>query len=247
MKRIRVLYYLVIISLLSLTSCKNGDPGPTGPTLTGDVIGYCYIYDVLGTNVVNHSGVLVTAEGSNKSAITDSSGRFFITGLSTGTYNIAYSKSGYGTRKTISYQFVGNGQAYLGPVGISQLPVFSITNLRAVKSADTIKISGTLTGSLPIGNRWIRLFFGKSSGVSFNPSDYLYNIPVGAGNASTTFSTNMSAQSFYGFGSAAGQTVYIIAYSESYVIDSYIDILTGKFIFPNLNKTPSNIVSVVVP
>ena len=250
MKRFRVLYYLVFIFLLTLSACKKGDQGPAGPagpSLTGDLIGYCTLYDVNGNKVTDSRGILVTVEGANRSAITDSAGRFDVTGISTGIYNISFAKGGYGTRKTISYSFVGGGSAYFGTTSIYQIPFFSIINLASDTSGTTVTITGSLIGSLPTGIRVIRLFGGTSSNVTYNPKDYLFTLSSASPGPATTFTYNISSSTFNFYGVNSGQTIYLVAYSESISSGSYLDIATGKTIYPNINTTPSNVITVVVP
>ncbi len=146
--------FLPIVLLLCIGCDKfKGDTGPAGPSITGDLIGFSYLYDVDGNHVLDNSGIAVSVDGTNISATSDSSGRWMLPGLNTGTYTIAISKEGYGTEKIIGYPFVGGGQAYFGKLSLHQIPSFSITELSATTSLGFVNISGTLSGSLPANHR----------------------------------------------------------------------------------------------
>jgi hypothetical protein len=246
----RILYFISIVSILILmTGCKKGDIGPAGPSLTGDLIGYAFLYDVNGNQLVDNSSITVSIDGNNISATTAADGRWVLSGIKTGTYNLTFTKAGYGTHKTIGMEFVGGGQAYYGSEYLYQIPSFTITGLSATTSTGQVNIAGTLYGSLPTSYyRYIRLFIGTSPTVSSDPKNYAFTNLVYAYNSSTSFSSTIDKQTINYSGISSGQTIYIVAYAaSSYGYDSYIDITTGKYYYPSINPTPSNVVSVVVP
>src|SRR5947207_12035210 len=102
---------------MTLSSCKKetgaqgpvGPVGPAGPYLKGTLIGYVNLFDVYGNLQDNAGGVQVSMEGLARTAVTDSTGRFELDSVVTGTYNLDFSISGYGSQKIISLEFTGGG------------------------------------------------------------------------------------------------------------------------------------------
>ena len=54
-------------------------------------------------------------------------------------------------------------------------------------------------------------------------------------------------EDFYKLGFTGGSTVYIKAYGESFISSDYLDLATGKRVFPNLNATTVDAVPVILP
>lgn len=251
MKYSAIFFLSVLTILLMFYGCdkfkgKDGQDGISAPTLTGDLIGYAYLYDESGNRLVENSGITVTVEGKNIGTTTGSDGRWVITGLATGTYTIAFSKVGYGTKKAVGMQYVGGGQAFYGEVDLFTIPSFTVTGLYATATATNITIAGSLTGVLP-KLKGVRLFFGTTPSVSPEPKDYVVAPSLQNFASQTTFSVFWGATWFYLNGFSAGQTIYIVAYAESSPSNHYTDIATGKYYYTDINPTPSNVVSVVVP
>ncbi|PSL33493.1 carboxypeptidase-like regulatory domain-containing protein [Chitinophaga ginsengisoli] len=91
----------------------------------GDITGKVIIYDSLGRALSNHSGVVVTIDSTNLSAITDSTGAYTFKKVKTGRYSFTYKKNGYGTYRIIRQLHAGGpptllpvadvGKIYNGP------------------------------------------------------------------------------------------------------------------------------------
>ncbi|OIO23420.1 MAG: hypothetical protein AUJ54_01730 [Ignavibacteria bacterium CG1_02_37_35] len=253
MKYSAIFFLSSITILLMFYGCdkfkgKDGQDGISAPILTGDLIGYVYLYDDnSGNRLVDNGGILVTVEGENMVTTTSSDGRWIFTGLATGTYTIAFSKADYGTKKAVGLQFVGGGQVFYGSEQLYKIPSFTLTGLSAIASVSQVTIAGNLTGLLPkqIG---VMLFFGTTSSVTADPKDYIVEANVlGFADGQTTFSGFMTGAWFYKNGFNAGQIVYVVAYAVSSPSNRYLDIATGKYYYTGINPTPSNVVSVVVP
>jgi len=234
--------------LLSLNACKeDSDPEPLQ---TGKITGELRLTDELGVEFSNHINMNVTAEGQSV-GISTASGNYEITNLPTGTYNLTYSKSGFGTYKRFNIQVIAgadetvlNGIDYLGQKSTTQITNLSV-NFNTVDSTYGIgcDIFPTPVAGSP---RAFRLFFGKSGTVG--PTDYQYT-PSNTWLASTGSGqiTGYPRSEFYSNGFSAGETVFLIAYGESIRTNSYIDPVNSKKVFPNLNLgAPSNIVSFVL-
>ena len=239
----------VSILFMALPGCEEEGPqGPAGPVLSGDLIGYAILTDLSGSQLPDRSGVTVTAEGTNISDVSDSTGRWVLTNLPTGTYTIAYSKTGYGTRKGMGYQFVGGGQTSYGTTYLYQIPGFTVTGLSATPSGDNVTISLTLTGLLPTASRYVQVFIGTSAAVSSDPKNYRSTFSLGIAGTSTTFTGDIPSQSlFHSYGFSAGQTAYVVAYAMGSGSGSYLDLETGRYWYSSLNPVPSNVDTVAVP
>lgn len=252
--------FSLLISLAILWGCAGkqgpaGTTGPAGPALTGDLTGFVNLYDLDGTLLLDHSGVTVSADTNGTAAATAASatnGKWTLVGLKTGTYTITWTKAGYGIQKDVEMHFVGGGEAYYGSIKtLYQIPLFTVTNLAATAAAPMITCTGTLTGALPpSGVSKVRIFVGTTASVSSDPATYIYTKRdadqiVSSGTSLSAAITIATLESSTGV--AAGTTVYLIAYAEGFSSMRYTDIITGKDVFPNLNPTPSNVVSVVLP
>ena len=248
MKHNTISFISLISILFIIGGCDKfkGDTGPAGPKLTGDLIGFSYLYDENNNRATDNSGITITVEGTNIVATTTPDGYWALTGLTTGTYTYSFSKAGYGTKKSIDAQFVGGGQVYYGSASLFQIPSFTVTNFSDSISNGYIYLWGTLSGTLPTNVTFLRYFIGTSSTVSSDPKNYIFTYESGA-SKQYLFPTILTKANFNNYGISSGQTVYIVAYAESYQSSSYIDFSTGNFYYTTINPTPSNVVSIVVP
>lgn len=236
--------------LILFIACK-GDRGPTGPQgtlLTGNLIGYVFLYDETGQRLVDRSGVTVSIDALSRSATSDVSGRWTITNLNTGTYTVAFRKSGFSTFKIPSLQFVGGGDVYTSEYAITALPSFSVTNIAASVSSTEKLIN--VTGIVSSGRspqRTILLLYGDSPQVRSDPPSYLFVSYAQTIGDSTVFAAPLYAGNLNQAGVASGATVYIRAYAASNYWLGYTDPSSGKIVYCGIDTVGSNIVSVVVP
>jgi len=226
---------------------KDGKDGTNSQTLTGDIVGFVGLYEVDGNKSLIQAGVSITVEGTTKSAITDVNGRFVLSGITTGIYNLVFSKAGYGTYKIISFQFVGGGTAYSGGTAYMGYPVltkianFNISGLTATSSVGVINLNGTISGTVPTPYASFVTFISSNALVSSQPSNYesfkILYINTSSSSVTTSFgSTDL----------VKGQTIYLRTYAIPGIYMYYPDIVTGRYYFPSLGPNPSNVVSVIV-
>lgn len=237
----------LLTCLLFAYGCKGSDgaAGPTGPSLSGSLVGFAYLYDVNGIRATDNSGITVSIEGQTATATTNSAGKWVLPNLQTGIYTLVFSKAGYGTQKTIEFQFTGGGEEYVGIKSVCKLPNFFATGLSATVSSLSISLNGTLSGAESIGFHTTHFFVAMNSNVSSNPANYLYSLTLTTN--SLSFSSSIAVPSLNSVGITSGQTIYIVAYGETSPSSSYVDLATGRLVYPNVSSLPSNVVSVVVP
>jgi hypothetical protein len=266
MKKIHKTLLASAILALAFTSCtKTGPTGPagatgatgsTGPNLSGTLEGYVDLFDQYGDLMTPATGVHITIPTlTSVHDSTTSSGMFQIPNLTTGTYELDFNKTGYGTTKVNSLNFTGGGTQYVqAHVQLTQVPSFTLTSIAVGTStvATNPAITVTVTpGSSDTKARKAIVFFSNASTVSYTPGNYsgfqVVNIPA----TSTVVTTNIGASAtLYPAGATSGSTLYLIAYPISYNsgASTYADIATGKTVFNNLLTTsPVATQTVVVP
>jgi hypothetical protein len=223
-----------------IVSCKKEYPTQVQ---TGNMIGFVTLYDENGILIQDKSGVSISVSGSKSyNVITSANGKFEIDNVPSGTYNLIFTKDSFGTTKRIGTGFVGGSN----PVYISQIlskPTSTIVKLISL-SVDTNKlvhVTFQLNYNGSTGN--VRFYFGTSDSVSY--TNYDYTVLDGfsgnkiSGNRTITLSNTPSFPS--------GTQVYFIAYGSPSYSSSYTDIVTGKTIYPSLNSSESQIMSVMFP
>ena len=245
----------VFAMIFILSGCtKTGPQGPTGPAgpaLTGTLEGYVATLDQYGFRVTgDQSGVVVKIDdAAGDSVMTDITGKYTFSNLSTGSYNLTYSKANYGVFKAIDFGFVGGGTT-LRNASISQFPVFTLSNI-----TDTIEtVSGTVgvlirgAATADATARSFAVFVGTSPVVSPNPANFTFANTGGTVKAAfSTWSQFISTREFYDAGLNSGTTVYLAIYPLASGSTSYTDLATGKPVYTALSPNPSQVLTVVIP
>ena len=109
--------YNIIISVIVLfgisQSCKKTD---LLPDLKGSMVGYVYTFDEFSQLLDDHSKVLISALGNQKTyqVFSDKNGRFEFENLPAGTYELHFEKQGFGILKQFGIQHLGGEPTVLG-------------------------------------------------------------------------------------------------------------------------------------
>ncbi len=174
MKKKLLLYVVIIFSLIG---CKGADgpAGPAGPKLKGTLAGFVYLVNINGSYQTDMSGVTISLAGTSVSGTSDVNGKFEITNVETGTYEVIYTKTAYGIFKKQGVSFASGGLASLGGVSLGIIPVSSpIPVLTATTSAGvSVTVNGTLT-SAATSAQYYRVYMAKTSTINpLDPTTYL--------------------------------------------------------------------------
>jgi len=259
---------LVLAVVFLLMGCnKNDNPvssdgTPIGPgSLTGTVSLFHYTGEIF---TPDNSGVTVSLEGTKLSAVTDMSGSWTIKGLNDNTsYTVVYSKSGYNTYKQPALLYKlgvtdwsgGNIVFYRTPAYYyTQSTITSKFQVYAVPGYEWmdhtyIEINGGFkTGTFNGPGEYYlraRVFISPTADVSSDPSKYTFSA-VSAITSPEDY-VDVDSITFHQNGFITGQQVYAVVYCEWYNAGSYADPVTGKNVYPALNPTPSNVVTIKIP
>lgn len=266
-------YLLVFSSLLLFTACKGpqGDIGPQGTTgatgvqgpvgpatarLKGDIVGFVTLFDEFGTRLTSNASLTVAVEGSSPtiSAITGADGKYTLPGVESGTYNLSFSRTGFGVFRRPSVQHLGGtAPTSLGNNNLWETAKTVVSSLTAAVSSTTITISGKSSPVQPTGSgtgmqRRARVFFGTDDKVTFLNYVSTFNqflIPAPATGSDGSFALALTPANVSGFKS--GDRVYVIGYGLSPIENAYTDPLTNLVIYSGVNPAASNVVSFIMP
>lgn len=249
MKNLRLLFSIqVLILVLILVISASCRKELIYEGREGELKGTVYLSE--RTLLTDHSGIQVTVDGASpeKEAITASAGKYSITGLKTGIYDIIFKKPGFSTYKVASLQFLGgNIPYYVQNVILYKLPEFSITSLKVdTGSYGQFRrpiVIITVKASEP-SITYLRYFVGETSDVSY--WDYLvtdlfyYNASY-VPNGYQFQIQNTSVEKL-----PKGKQLYMVVY-PCVEGNGYLDSSTGNLVYPVNTGRPSVIVPFIIP
>jgi hypothetical protein len=238
-KKIYVLSFF--FSILILVSCKKENNSPE-PITIADITGSVNLYDE-STNKMDGAEMTISIEDSDPklTVITNTKGIFTLSDIPFGTYDLSYSKTGYGTYKIFGIDHTG-GQCGCTTV-LREIPSLGkkstsrIDHLSASPSGSDIILSLGVTPAPDSDHPgYIRLFFHTEAKVSYtNYLEFLGNYEIKTDPAEIKLSqSDMTDMGFY-----KGSIVYVIAYSDSYYTNQYTDPKQNTIVFPNLSLKSS--------
>lgn len=137
-----LMFFIVslIFSCTKTTEVKGpaGPPGPNGAngdsTVTGTVFGKVALFDSLGNAAADNGGATILFENTSPqvSVTSTADGSFTSPVLSSGIYNMSFSKPGFGTMRLIHFQHTGGvnaSQTGIIEMGKKESSWFDIKNL----------------------------------------------------------------------------------------------------------------------
>jgi hypothetical protein len=209
------------ISLMLLVSCKKD----SGSFKSGNITGFVDLIDVVGNYAPDKSGVKVTIvdKSGTYTATTDNSGKYLIKSVPMGTYDIEYSKTGYGINYKKSFSHVGGDvNTFVDKVNLLELVNFKIINSNIDYSDSIITVEITYDTSI-IDNRFYQYsssfeldaYFNDSSDVSIDHFDFSTGRNVDLKSTYMTFYPVYYHVIEGKYSYHPGQTLYYIIYSAN--------------------------------
>lgn len=123
MKRLNSLLVCMLLCIVVISCKKEVKRHPSGAAvLPGAIKGTVRLYDQSGEQMMSMSGVLVEVQGTGISFTTLEDGKYQLSNIPAGTYNIKYSKKGFGYAIE-QVLITGNGTLNKSSVGLHQIPI----------------------------------------------------------------------------------------------------------------------------
>lgn len=246
-------FILLLLIIPVFCACKK-DKSPVIPL--EEVAGYSCFYDINGIKSIDNSGIAISLEGYPISTTTKSDGSWIFSHLKSGTYTFVFSRPGFGTMKICGKRIIGGYQS-LDVVSLFPIPQYNITLTSDSASPGVVNIFGFFSGTLPLVPPCFHMFFGKDANVSADAGNYSidWGQSMIGSEALMGFGLSFGAGFFTNNGFKSGDKVYVVAYTDYLITDTYplppspyifYTDLTGRKIFPNLNPTKSNTLSFVL-
>jgi len=241
-------FYILLSTLFSCIvfhSCEEESLQAPESIAYSTLVGYVITYDEFGAFITDKSDILVEIDGADpyRSAETDEDGGFQIDSIPAGTYDVVFSKSGYGTYKSVGSVFYGNNKSrfvygYLSERSSTEVYDLSIT----YEPNSALRISGYIYPSATTQQRrYVRYFISNTSSVS--QKNYIVTSVVTTSTDQFITTFPLDAARF-----PSGSTVYVKAYGAVYNESYYPNIETGLYIYPSVNTNGSSgTVSITVP
>ncbi|MGQ1945471.1 hypothetical protein ACT3CD_00035 [Geofilum sp. OHC36d9] len=214
---------LIILNLfIFLFGCDKSDDNLS---FSGEIIGFVNLIDNNGVEIEDKSSVKVSIEGSGNSVITDEDGRFELTNVKAGTYNIIYDKADYGLYKLFSYQFIGGDvPAFIDIKELYELPNVEFVNLDMAYTDEGTVFSNNginfFFETTETYNIRFTAFFDHSEDVSKSNYDYKFTY------STYSFSSPLTEfLTYVGIDNSPytkGETVYIKVYFCNFYEDNMV-------------------------
>jgi hypothetical protein len=238
-------FYLILILAVFWSCSGDGDEETTPPAATAaDITGTVSLYDE-GDTQIDNSGMTVKVVGTSKSATTNASGNFTLSGVTFGTYTLTYEKAGYGTFKKYGVEHRNGNTIISQTTSLGEVSTTKVTDLEAGVEGGNVLVSITTdpAGSLQ-NKRYVRYFLSTDPEVSNENYTYYSGVILFENNPVRLVLTPDFLEDE---GFASGQTVYVKAYGDSVFANDYLDPDLSRWVFPNLNMNAADAVSFVVP
>lgn len=230
----------------------------------GNITGIIRVYDNDGKDITDASGVTITIEQSNVTTQSTSNGKWTLDSIPFGTYDISFSKPGFGTNRIMGLYHAAQNHATTD-VGsnryISAVSTINVTKLVVKKLSETepavqnlINLNlieeGMLFNPIFVNSgsveKSVRFFFSTSPDVS-STNYKVTNKQRYTGKENVRENDNFKLSWFKDNGFTPGQTIYVKAYGDAYFSDDYEDAFSGLTIFPSMSSNGSPVASFVLP
>jgi len=247
-----------VLLLLFVTGCATEPKVETGPAAS--VSGYAYLYSNSGNILSTSAGITVTDVSSGRSAVTNDSGKWTITGLPFGTHSFAFTKQGFGSMKLFDFKTEGKDTLCGEEVDMCQ-PVTDIINFQrfsiSISALDSIASYNIIGAMQPpfLETRSVVLCISSDSAkLAKDPSSapiVLSFVTQGSGydgnfDWGSTGSFSVGGKSFV-HGTIIYATVCVSGMGPAAeYLGNYFDPTTGRQVFTDI-KEHSQILSTIMP
>lgn len=175
--RLRILSLLALLVPFVFEGCSKDE---YLPGLTGKMVGQLYTFSEFGKALDDHSQVKITAIGMDQTYTANSNreGRFELSELPTGTYELHFEKSGFGVLKQFGVQHLGGEPTILPFIDsyehayfLYEIPTTVITNLSIVNDS----LSVFCSFKVPVQREHVRIkiYFSTSDNFSLSEAEYV--------------------------------------------------------------------------
>ncbi|MCG8305764.1 MAG: carboxypeptidase-like regulatory domain-containing protein [Cytophagales bacterium] len=240
-----VCYFLMLTCFLSCV--ERQEISRLNGTLAGEVI----LFDVMGNELGSHAEVTIRVDNgiSTYQATSDVEGRFEFPQLPTGTYDITFTKDGYGTYAKYGYAFVGgentafipepvtlvaHSYIYLGNLEMEIVTIDDLTQFSA--KADL------LYNPQELAFTGLRYYLSSVNNVS--DANYTETGTTGVRLDQGKVLLNFEIKDK---GLLSARKLYLIIYTCTSCDLFYPDITTGRNIHYTNNKRSSNMAEAFIP
>jgi len=237
---IKYFYPFTVLLIFIAGACDEGVDYSSG-----DMMGYVDAYEQ-AANPVDQSGIMVSLSGrdpvnnsfSLQTAHTDERGKFLISNLERGTYNLILDKEGFGKSIYYGIRHLGGeptiigcpqeGSCYSGErLVIYKLPAATISSFD-VSSDGIFTIGGTV--SPPDTNTYLRLIICIGDDETVNNTNYdhqeLSGIQTGTATFNATGCLDSLSRGLYDYD--PGTVIYLKAYIGSQYENNTLDYYDGR-------------------
>jgi len=237
---------LLLASAVLLSGCKD-EPGPAGPTLTGNIAGKIFLYKDNELHFADESGVKVSIEENNISTITKSDGTWQLSNVSAGIYTLVFSKTGFITGKYYNVQFVGGGTLYWNYVYVSQIPNVRVSQLEIKPSStsNNFYIQGKISSADSL-YRDVAIFFSKEPITISGTLAYLFEESTYLQPDSTSINDDFTITDYYKnyYSLSKGEKLYAIScamprtgpFGEYNPVLNTNELITSGILFSNIDS-----------
>ena len=212
---------------------SEGATGPAGPSFTGAISGHISLYDTYGAKQLDGFNTVQLTLKGGATASADANGYYVFSKVTTGTYSISATATGFGATVVNNVNFLSD-TAYQD-IKMSQLPNFDITSFISTYNTGSSNDSLIMTFPTDTKARNLIIFVNNKLPVNNLPENYqlayVKPIPV-SGWSTSSLTVRVPSSDLNGVNIFYGQKVYYAVYS--YVVNDasvYTDEATGKSVY----------------
>ncbi|MFN5226915.1 MAG: carboxypeptidase-like regulatory domain-containing protein [Bacteroidota bacterium] len=231
----------------------------------GNITGLIRVYDNDGKEMPDAGGVTIKIEQTNVTTQSASNGSWKLDSIPFGTYDLSFSKPGFGTSRIMGLYHaavnhattnVGSNRyiSMVSSINITKVGVRKLSEsapeIAALLAAGVIKEDGILFNPVFVNtsgdDKAVRFFFSTSPDVS-STNFMVTEKQRFSGKETGSENDNFKLSWWIDNGFSPGQTIYLKAYGDARISDDYEDAVSGLTIFPSLSANGSPVVSFVLP